>query len=98
MPDPTASGARLDAELVRRGLARSRAVAVEAIAGLSIETAILLPIAVAWLAFGFAEGRPVFGTTEAEAWLLIAAGVASTTPLLLFTAAARRQSLGMKMP
>ncbi len=32
MPDGTASGARLDAELVRRGLARSRATAVEAIA------------------------------------------------------------------
>lgn len=32
MPDPAASGARLDAELVRRGLARSRAAAVEAIA------------------------------------------------------------------
>jgi 23S rRNA (cytidine1920-2'-O)/16S rRNA (cytidine1409-2'-O)-methyltransferase len=32
MPDDVASGGRLDAELVRRGLARSRAVAVEAIA------------------------------------------------------------------
>ncbi|QNO36563.1 TlyA family RNA methyltransferase [Protaetiibacter sp. SSC-01] len=32
MPDAAASGARLDAELVRRGLARSRAIAVEAIA------------------------------------------------------------------
>lgn len=31
MPETTASGARLDAELVRRGLARSRAVAVAAI-------------------------------------------------------------------
>ncbi|AYF99335.1 TlyA family RNA methyltransferase [Protaetiibacter intestinalis] len=32
MPDGPASGARLDAELVRRGLARSRGVAAEAIA------------------------------------------------------------------
>ena len=32
MPDVDASGGRLDAELVRRGLARSRAVATEAIA------------------------------------------------------------------
>src|SRR5690606_25100729 len=31
MPETTASGARLDAELVRRGLARSRAMAVAAI-------------------------------------------------------------------
>ena len=71
------------------GLLR-KIVAVDAIAGLSIETAVLLPIAAAWLAFGFAEGRPVFGTTSQEAWLLVAAGVVSTTPLLLFTAAARR--------
>ncbi|HJS40421.1 MAG TPA: EamA family transporter RarD [Sphingomicrobium sp.] len=71
------------------GLLR-KVVAVDAIAGLSIETAVLLPIAAAWLAFGFANGRPIFGTTSEEAWLLIAAGVVSTTPLLLFTAAARR--------
>jgi chloramphenicol-sensitive protein RarD len=71
------------------GLLR-KIVAVDAIAGLSIETAVLLPIAAAWLAFGFANGRPIFGTTSEEAWLLIAAGVVSTTPLLLFTAAARR--------
>ena len=71
------------------GLLR-KVVAVDAIAGLSIETAVLLPIAAAWLAFGFADGRPIFGTTSEEAWLLIAAGVVSTTPLLLFTAAARR--------
>ncbi len=32
MPDPAASGARLDVELVRRGLARSRGAAAEAIA------------------------------------------------------------------
>jgi 23S rRNA (cytidine1920-2'-O)/16S rRNA (cytidine1409-2'-O)-methyltransferase len=31
MPDPASDGARLDAELVRRGLARSRALAVSAI-------------------------------------------------------------------
>ena len=71
------------------GLLR-KVVAVDAIAGLSIETAVLLPIAIAWLGFGFAEGRPVFGTTPREFWLLLAAGVVSTTPLLLFTAAARR--------
>jgi chloramphenicol-sensitive protein RarD len=71
------------------GLLR-KVVAVDAIAGLSIETAVLLPLAIAWLAFGFADGRPVLGTTSGEAWLLVAAGVISTTPLLLFTAAARR--------
>ncbi len=71
------------------GLLR-KVVEVDAIAGLSIETAVLLPLAIAWLAFGFADGRPVLGTTSGEAWLLVAAGVISTTPLLLFTAAARR--------
>lgn len=71
------------------GLLR-KIVAVDAIAGLSIETAVLLPIAIGWLALGYVEGRPVFGTTSQEMWLLVAAGVVSTTPLLLFTAAARR--------
>ena len=79
------------------GLLR-KIVAVDALAGLSIETAILLPIAVAWLALGFGTGRPVLGSTSEEMWLLVLAGVVSTTPLLLFTAAARRlrySTLGM---
>ena len=79
------------------GLLR-KIVAVDAIAGLSIETAILFPLALGWLAFGLGDGRPIFGTTEEELWLLTAAGAVSTTPLLLFTAAARRlrySTLGM---
>ncbi len=71
---------------------------VDAIAGLSIETAILFPIAVGWLALGAAGGRPVLGADATEAWLLGLAGIVSTTPLLLFTAAARRlrySTLGM---
>lgn len=71
---------------------------VDAIAGLSIETAILFPIAVAWLALGAAAGQPVFGANSTETWLLALAGIVSTTPLLLFTAAARRlrySTLGM---
>ncbi len=71
---------------------------VDAIAGLSIETAVLFPIAVGWLAIGAAADQPVFGTTTAETWLLCLAGLVSTTPLLLFTAAARRlrySTLGM---
>ena len=79
------------------GLLRKIA-AVDAIAGLTIETAILFPIALAWLLSGVASGRPVFGTGDRELILLIAAGVVSTTPLLLFTAAARRMrysTLGM---
>ena len=71
---------------------------VEAIAGLSIETAILFPIAIGWLAIGAAAGQPVLGNNATEAWLLGLAGIVSTTPLLLFTAAARRlrySTLGM---
>jgi chloramphenicol-sensitive protein RarD len=78
------------------GLLR-KIVAVEALAGLTIETAILFPIALAWLAVG-AASRPVLGSTPAETWLLILSGIVSTTPLLLFTAAARRlrySTLGM---
>lgn len=79
------------------GLLRKIA-AVDALAGLSIETALLFPLALAWLLWGFAAGQPTFGTTEREFWLLTAAGAVSTTPLLLFTAAARRlrySTLGM---
>lgn len=79
------------------GLLRKIA-AVDAIAGLTIETAILFPIALAWLLWGVSSGQPVLGTSDRELILLIAAGVVSTTPLLLFTAAARRMrysTLGM---
>ena len=79
------------------GLLR-KIVAVEAIAGLAIETAILFPLAGAWLLWGLAQGQPSFGTDTNQSLLLAAAGIVSTTPLLLFTAAARRlrySTLGM---
>ena len=79
------------------GLLR-KVAAVDAIAGQSIETAILFPLALAWLAWGLAAGTPVFGLSGRDLVLLTAAGAVSTTPLLLFTAAARRlrySTLGM---
>ena len=79
------------------GLLRKIA-AVDAVAGLSIETTILVPVALAWLAFGFTAGHHVFGATGQDMWLLALSGIVSTTPLLLFTAAARRlrySTLGM---
>jgi chloramphenicol-sensitive protein RarD len=79
------------------GLLRKIA-AVDALAGLAIETAILFPLALGWLALGIGAGRAMLGTTSIETWLLVLAGIASTTPLLLFTAAARRlrySTLGM---
>ena len=63
---------------------------VESLAGLTVETALLFPIALGWLLLGGAEGRPLFGAPGSETALLIAAGVVSTVPLLCFTAAARR--------
>ena len=79
------------------GLLRKIAL-VDAVAGLGIETALLFPLAIGWLAWRLATGAPSFGTTGGETALLIAAGVVSTTPLLLFTLAARRlqySTLGM---
>lgn len=71
------------------GLLRKIA-SVDAVAGLAIETTILFPLALGWLLWGLAAGQPSFGSGQTQTWLLVAAGVVSTTPLLLFTAAARR--------
>ena len=79
------------------GLLR-KIVAADAVTGLGIETALLFPIAILWLGWRAAAGAPIMGTTSFETGLLVAAGVVSTTPLLLFTAAAKRlpySTLGM---
>ena len=71
------------------GLLR-KIVHVESLAGLTIETALLFPLALGWLLIGGTAGRPVFGADGQENMLLMAAGIVSTVPLLCFTAAARR--------
>jgi chloramphenicol-sensitive protein RarD len=79
------------------GLLR-KIVPVDAVTGLGIETALLFPFAVAWLGFRSLEGVPTFGSNQMETGLLVLAGIVSTTPLLLFTAAAKRlpySTLGM---
>ena len=79
------------------GLLR-KVAAVDAVAGLSIETAILFPVALGWLAFAAAGGGAILGSSQSETWLLVLSGIVSTTPLLLFTGAARRlrySTLGM---
>ena len=79
------------------GLLR-KVVRADAVTGLGIETAILFPLAVAWLGAEALASRPVMGSSTMETGLLLLAGIVSTTPLLLFTAAARRlqySTLGM---
>ena len=71
---------------------------VDAVAGLAVETSLLLPFTMAWLVWELAAGVPAFGTTNREMVFLLLAGLVSTTPLLLFTGAARRipySTLGM---
>jgi chloramphenicol-sensitive protein RarD len=79
------------------GLLR-KVVAADAVTGLGVETALLFPFAIGWLALRASAGAPIMGSTTADTALLLAAGVASTTPLILFTAAARKlaySTLGM---
>jgi chloramphenicol-sensitive protein RarD len=79
------------------GLLRKIAT-VDAVAGLTVETAMLLPFTLAWLGWDLATGTTPFGSTTRETILLLLAGLVSTTPLLLFTGAARRipySTLGM---
>jgi chloramphenicol-sensitive protein RarD len=75
-----------------------KVVPADAITGLAIETAILFPVAILWITWRHSIGVPVMGSTATQTGLLLLAGVVSTTPLLLFTAAARRlpySTLGM---
>jgi chloramphenicol-sensitive protein RarD len=71
---------------------------VDGVAGLAIETAILLPLAAGWLLWGLATETPIFGTSQLHVVLIAFAGIVTATPLLLFTAAAKRlrySTLGM---
>lgn len=70
------------------GLLR-KIIHVESLAGLTVETTFLFPIALGWLLLGGAVGAPM-GSGGQETALLMAAGIVSTVPLLCFTAAARR--------
>ena len=79
------------------GLLR-KIVAADAVTGLFVETAILFPLALLWLSWRFSTGAPIIGTNATLTVLLMLAGIVSTTPLLLFTAAAKRlqySTLGM---
>lgn len=77
------------------GLVKKRAP-LPAFEGLTLETALLLPPALAWLAWSEFDGKGVFlhaGTISDL--LLIGAGAVTTAPLALFAAAAQRIPLSM---
>jgi chloramphenicol-sensitive protein RarD len=67
---------------------------VDALVGLTVETLVLLPAALAFLAWNAAVGQNVFGRGD---WridgLVMASGVVTAVPLLCFGAAARRLPL-----
>ncbi|HLL58670.1 MAG TPA: EamA family transporter RarD [Allosphingosinicella sp.] len=63
---------------------------VESVEGLSIETAFLAPIALGWVLWLGQSGRSGFEVDLSTDILLILSGAATATPLLLFTAAAKR--------
>jgi chloramphenicol-sensitive protein RarD len=79
------------------GLLR-KIVAADALTGLAVETGLLFPLAIAWLGWVALGSQPVMGSDRFETGMLLVAGIVSTTPLLLFTAAAKRlrySTLGM---
>jgi chloramphenicol-sensitive protein RarD len=79
------------------GLLR-KVMTADSVTGLTVETALLFPLAVAWLGWRSSAGVPVMGANALLTGLLLLAGIVSTTPLLLFNAAARRlaySTLGM---
>jgi len=62
---------------------------VDAVAGLAIETGLLLPVAAGWLIWNIVAGEPIFGASQLDVALIVLAGLVTAVPLLLFTAAAR---------
>jgi chloramphenicol-sensitive protein RarD len=69
------------------GLVR-KVAPVDAFAGLLIETAWLAPLAMGWLLWLGPQG--VFGRDHGQDALLMASGIVTAVPLLLFAAAAKR--------
>jgi chloramphenicol-sensitive protein RarD len=77
------------------GLLRKIAV-LGALEGLSLETALLLPLAAGYLLLLAHDGRGAFVTEPAlSQWLVLASGPLTAIPLLLFAAGARRIPLSV---
>lgn len=73
------------------GLIR-KVAAIDALGGLTVETILLAPVAMLWLLYTGSQGASGFGQSVSIDLLLIASGVITATPLLLFSAAARRMN------
>lgn len=71
---------------------------IDPVCGLLIETALLAPIAVAWLVWVTARGEGAFGVNPVDDLLLVFTGVVTALPLLLFMEAARRMPYSMVGP
>lgn len=68
---------------------------VDSATGLLVETLLLAPLALGWLAWLYAHGDAAFLRSDVRTdLLLIGAGVVTVVPLVLFTTAARRLRLG----
>lgn len=74
------------------GLVRKR-IGVGSIPGLAIETSLMLPLAMAWLAWLAINGQSSFGTSLSLDLGLVASSVVTSFPLACFAAAALRMPL-----
>lgn len=72
-----------------------KTAALGALEGLSVETAVLLPVAAGFLLLPDSGSSQAFGTTTTLTLLLIAAGPVTAVPLLLFAYGARRIPLSL---
>lgn len=66
---------------------------VDSLNGLQVETMVVLPVALLYLAWLWSAGQMMFAQSLSDTVLLIAAGAVTAVPLLLFAAAARRLDL-----
>ncbi len=75
------------------GLVRKR-LGVDAFTGLTVESWLLLPLALAWLGWQALLGQGMFPSAPADLGKLFLAGPITMLPLLCFAAAANRLTLG----
>ena len=76
--------------------AMKKTIAVSSILGLTLETAMLVPVAAIYLGMRQAGGQSALGTQPVwVALLLMGAGVVTAIPLLLFASATRRLPLSL---